>query len=499
MLTLTSAFAGDVVIDNFDDPTEATLWTWENWSSEALTDFDSGNAGGGAAGSGSMKVINNFPDLPGGYSQAVVTLNFGANVDAETLYTNVSLDIKLDPSSYPRVDGVNYGSFEFIFRNGTAWDWNSLGSYELTAANTNWTHLNFPVKAPGNEVHHVTLKLGQNNLTNTVIYYVDNIHWQEAAGTIPPPTMFIEKTRPGLNLTAGTGGAYDRQNIKSVGTAFGWIGSSAPVSFALTITGFPNPAAYGGHQAHMYLVPGTPGTEASPDWNEANCIYVPIQENADGTGTANFRYKTNAPNSNGAATLDGKSFMYFNDSPTNGPVGALGSVTGAGILGTWKVTFNQDRNITLTAPDNTTTNLVMPAEDAALFAGDITVYFGTQPNSTANVGQTVILGGVKITSGETALLEDSFTTSPLNSDLWTVSAASATCVSLVTPSDPYWVSWTTPASGFVLQTNSVLNPSSWGDAGLTDSLLGIKRRALIPGSALPGTSQGFFRLNKPGQ
>jgi hypothetical protein len=38
--------------------------------------------------------------------------------------------------------------------------------------------------------------------------------------------MAIETTTPGLNLLAASGGQYDRQNIATVATTFGWIGSS---------------------------------------------------------------------------------------------------------------------------------------------------------------------------------------------------------------------------------------------------------------------------------
>ncbi len=131
-LSTTGALAGQVVISNFDVDSEATAWYWESWSDPATNIFDTLNAGGGASGSGSIRVTNNFPNRPTGYSQAVITLPLGSDIDAETFYTNVSLDIRLDPSSYPRVDGTNYGGIELIFRNGPSWDWNSLGYYELT-------------------------------------------------------------------------------------------------------------------------------------------------------------------------------------------------------------------------------------------------------------------------------------------------------------------------------------------------------------------------------
>jgi hypothetical protein len=86
----------------------------------------------------------------------------------------------------------------------------------------------------------------------------------------------------------------------------------------------------------------------------------------------------------------------------------------------------------------------------------------------------------------------------LDPNTWVVGAASAAGVTLITPDQPYFVFWTTPASGFVLQTNAVLSAtSSWGDAGLTDQLVGTRNRVLVPSSSLPAASEGFFRLIKP--
>ncbi len=486
-MTLGSVRAGEVVISNFDIADEVSGWTWETWSAPTEVAFDDTlDAGGGAAGSGSLRVINTFP-APQGYSQCVITAPLASEVDAETLYTKLSLDVKVDPSSSLRATGEDYGVLNVILRNGPGWDWNTLCSVALT--NTNWVHLDLPVKAPADKVHRLTLKLGQNYLTNTVIYNVDNIRWTESAVQLPPPTMSIEKTHPGLNLNAGTGGQWDRQNIKSVPTGLGWIGSSSPVSYSVTIKEFPNGTTYSGFQSQMYLVPGTPGTESSPDWNEATVVLVTIQSGTNGNGTMTFHYKTDAPGSNGG---------YFNTDPAAGQVGNLGSVTGASVLGTWTVTLAQDNQITLKAPDGSSTNLVMPAADAAKFEGEIAVYYGVQPNQTANIGQTVILSGAKVTSGSTVLLEDSFNTSTLNPDLWSIVAAASTCVTAVGPKDPVWVWWTTPASGFILQTNSAANPGTWGtpDPVLPDALVGVKKRALIPESAVPSLEKGFFRLIK---
>ena len=139
----------------------------------------------------------------------------------------------------------------------------------------------------------------------------------------------------------------------------------------------------------------------------------------------------------------------------------------------------------------------MPLEDALQFDGPATVYFGIMPGQPANIGQTAILSGAQIKAGSNVLVTDDFTTSPLNPDVWVSRSASAAGVTMITTNEPYWVSWTTPSSGFTLQTNATLNPAGWGEAGITDQLVGTRKRALIPSSLLPGANQGYFRLLKP--
>lgn len=497
LLSISPVRAGEVVINDFDDPAEVLPYTWKTWSALTEVGFDTQNAGGGLPGSGSLRVTNNFPNNPGGYSQCVFTGALpGGQVDAVTLYSKISFDVKLDPLSYPRVNGNDYGQLELQLRNGGGWTWIWAGQTRFT--NNNWVHYSFDVPTTADQVHRLTFKLGENNLTNTVIYNLDNIRWTEATVAQPPPILTLEKTEPGLNFVAASSGQYDRQNIATVANTFGWVGLTEPMSYSMTISKFPDAATHGGFSAHFYLVPGIPGTAEYPDWNEPTCALIVIHGNTNGTATMEYHYKTNAPGSNGKPTLDNASSQYFNAAPTNGPVGWIGNVTGAGVLGTWTVTMNQDTNITMTAPDGTTSSFVMPPEDAAQFAGEGTVYFGIVPGQTANVGQKAILSRVEIKSGATMLLEDNFSVSPLDSAVWNIRAASpAGGVALITVNEPYYVWWTTPATGFTLQTNADLNPLNWGDPGVTDVAVGAKRRALIPSTALPSAGQGFFRLIKP--
>ncbi len=57
-------------------------------------------------------------------------------------------------------------------------------------------------------------------------------------------------------------------------------------------------------------------------------------------------------------------------------------------MGKWSVSFNNNTNVTITAPDNTTTNFTIPATDAAYFQNPLFVYVGTLPNNNANIGQS---------------------------------------------------------------------------------------------------------------
>jgi hypothetical protein len=489
----------EVVVNNFDDASEvAGKWAWENWSIHATPEFaPDEDAGGGADGSGSMKLTMDFPEAPANYNQSVVSLDLHNSVNAESTYKTLSLDVKVDPSSVLRAGANDYGTLEMIFRNGPNWDWNSLGGYALTG--NGWTHLTYTVKAPGDKVHHLTLKLGQNGMNGPVILYVDNIRWTETATEVPPPTMSIQRAKPGLNLMTGSPGLYDRQNIATITSGLGWVGSTDPVSYSMTIKEWPSAATYPGFSGHIYLVPGTPGAEEYPDWTEPTVVLIGIDGNADGSGSMTFHYKVDAPNSNGQNVSDGQGNVsatsYFNTDPTHGPVGQLGTVNGKSIVGTWTVTIQNDTAITLTAPDGTQKTVSMPAEDAAKFAGDIKVYFGVQPNQDAAKGQTGILGGVKVQSGSNVLIEDTFS-APLDPSLWKVSAASPASVLVVPDDASFFVSWTTPASGYVLQTNTGFDAGSWADSPLKDALIGAQRRVFVPSDSLPAPEGGYFRLLK---
>jgi hypothetical protein len=302
-----------------------------------------------------------------------------------------------------------------------------------------------------------------------------------------------------LQLFASAAGApYQRQSIYTVNnTGYSWVDNGKPVTYSLTVTNYPS-GAYSGFQTHIFLVPGSslPTYETSPDWNEPNVIFLQIVNNADGTANATFRYKTNQANGNS---------MLFNDNSTNGPVGALASLDAPTPIGTWSMTLN-NTNVTLSVPGGASTNFAMPAGAVALFADPMYAYFGAQPNSSNNIGQSITLSRVQI-SGVAAPIDDHFTGVPsdpadtnsppvLDSATWQLAAQDPAGVVLVPSGSIYWLSWTLPDKGFTPQASPDLAPGSWTNPGLTNLLqIGTSRAVLIPASSVPvGAKSEFYRL-----
>jgi hypothetical protein len=174
-----------------------------------------------------------------------------------------------------------------------------------------------------------------------------------------------------------------------------------------------------------------------------------------------------------------------------------------GPLGTWSLSFKNDTDITLTAPNGGSTNLVMPAESAALFGtGPVRPYFGNQPNSESRRGQFTTFSRIQIT-GVAVPIDDSFPGPDLNQDpanvpwQWQKQADDPNGVFVSSGTDVHWVKWTLPDTGFVLQGNPGLQASGWKDLALTRvPSFGTQKAALLPAADLPSAGAGFVRLLK---
>ncbi len=165
---------------------------------------------------------------------------------------------------------------------------------------------------------------------------------------------------------------------------------------------------------------------ASIDWYSANVVDFFVGANPDGTGAGTLQYKVNNPSSWNTALVVSKSCA-------------------SGPLGTWSLTFNNNTNVTLTAPDNTSTNFTIPASDASLFQDPLFVYVGTLPNNDANIGQSSTFSRVQV-SGSAGSINDTF--GSLNPSTWALYAEDPAGVFVTAPDAKYWVKWPLPDFGF---------------------------------------------------
>jgi hypothetical protein len=324
--------------------------------------------------------------------------------------------------------------------------------------------------------------------TNTLTFNLDNVYIEpSAAPPPPPPTLSLVPTITGLNLISSSGGQYDRQSIHPVDPNYSWVNASTPVTYSVTIKDYPG-TNHPNFQTHVFLAPqsGIPygAGDSAVDWNSTNLVFVQIQNIAtNGGGTATFMYKTNVINPTNR--WDGQIFGS----------NTLGTVYSTTVKGTWSITFNNNTNVQLTAPDSSTTNFIFPSASADLFAGPLYAWFGVQPNTSGNIGQSAVFSRARIYGGVSPEIDDSFATAPLDNTVWGYAAADAPGIQVITPDIPFWLNWTLPDSGFMLLASPQLNPAAWADPGLTTYHIGSHRSVLVPKTITPGNS-AYFQLLK---
>jgi hypothetical protein len=496
--------------NSFDDATSVASWIfWYGlgFNNTKMT-WDPTMDAQSNANSGALEV-----SLPFGTNgdQAVWfgTFHNGYGYDGTTIldgtkFTNITFDVHVDPSS-PLSPAGDFGVLQVgLVRQG----WANGGTFDpnspvIPASATNgWVHLSQTIDqtAAGlDAVAGVDFKYTSYNgyPTNPITFWIDNLDVHVSTTKTPPPSFAPVLTRPtaGLNLfsSGSNGDQYQRTSLKlqnSSGTS--WIGASGPVTYSLTITNFPDATNYPGYQAHIFLTSGATGNSTDPDYADPNLVFLDIHENPNGTAYAAFRYKTNEPNAN--------TMVYG--------TGTLGTVGSSNILGTWSLTFSQDTNITVTSPDGEVLHTNFTADAAALFADPLNVYFGAQPNSPANFGQSVVLSSVGV-SGVVAPVQDNFLADNGQVDTnstWSIVAGDLNTVQLLTP-DPgaLWVKWSLPDSGFGLQvTTNLANPGSWVTLSGPDASVGPllsfasagSRMVYVPASLTGTNRSAFFRLKQ---
>ncbi len=482
----------------------ASTASFVQWWGTATMSWDPTLDAANDSASGSVKYVAPFTGAGGDQFMTHFTIanrwgwDAGFVLDATT-YTNLSFDIKVDPSS-PLTPGGNYGYLEVGLTTTPGWGTTYLPGFNIPATATNWTHINLPLNPTLNNIDKVVgyfVKMWSNGAhTNTLTFNLDNVMYTKptAPVIIPPPTVSLINSKSKLNLLASGAGQYDRQQIRTTDSTYGWVGSSEPVTYAMTIKDAPG-AGSPGFQSHIFLVANDTDGSPSIDWNAPNLLWFHIEQLANGGGQLTMRYKTNRPQGND---------MLYNANPaaTNVAghligVGNLGTIASATIVGNWKFTIANDTNITIVAADGTSTNLSITADAAALFNGSVRAFFGAQPNNLAYVGQGFALDHVKISTPSTTLIEDDFAAGSLDPLKWTKQASDAPGVFVVPTTSKYSLSWTLPASGFAPEIGTNLTAgSTWKSPLATDILkIGTSQRVILSNSEL-APSAAYFRLVK---
>lgn len=500
-VTGTSSAQNTNPTNTFD--TAASTTSFVQWWGTATMTWDATKDAANDSASGSVQYSSPFVGAGGEQFMTHFTIanrwgwDNGYILDATT-YTNMSFDIKVDPSS-PITPGGNYGNLEVGFTTD-GWGTTYLPGYTIPLSATNWTHVDralTPSMANIDKVVGYFIKMWSNGAhTNTLIMNFDNVMYTKptAPVIIPPPTVSLIKSQTKLNLLASGTGQYDRQQVRTTDSTFGWVGSSDPITYSMTIKDAPG-AGSPGYQAHIFLAANDNDTAPSIDWNATNLLWFHIEQLANGGGQVTMRYKTNRAQGND---------MLFNADPaaTNQQgnligVGNLGTISSPNILGTWKFTIANDTNITVVASDGTTTNVSITADAAALFAGSVRAFFGAQPNNLAYGGQGFVLDQIKISNTSGALLEDDFTGGTLDTLKWTVQASDAAGVFVVPTNSTYSLSWTLPASGFTPQIGTNLAAgSTWVAPALPEERKITTNRRIILTNEELNPSASYFRLLK---
>jgi len=407
-----------------------------------------------------------------------------------TIFTNLSFDIRMDPSSAIRTNtgaaGVNgsqgVGSLDFGYMrigsispapNSFGQDWyynfaipatNGLGN-----PNTNWIHMNINLSTTaallgdlsGTGIQNFMLAMDGGNFGNNVlvgqqIIFLDNITFSGFVGTPPGPRMSISKPTPALRLFGGSG-QFGRSQITLQDGFESWIGGPFPISYSFTLLG--NATNFQTSlDTHIHFLPGA-GNYSGSDFTIANALWLQILSTSSNVCTAQVQWKTNHPNAN----------------PGQDPGTTALLITNSVRAGTWTLTFLSDTNGTLTAPGAAPVpfNLgtLADADATALFSSPIQLRFGIQNNNNAGNGgipddwANISISGTAGLSG-TNYTED-FThegTNQLDTTFWNLNTADGAGVIVLVPTNaPYWITWPQPDNNYFFTTTTNLKGglASW--------------------------------------
>lgn len=192
-----------VAITRFDEPTDADVWTPE-WGTAVVLSFDTQDAGGGAANSGSLKASADY-FTPGsdGWEQMVFRHPDFDPPYASADYAAISVDVKVDPSSVPTSNG-QYGYFELKRGSGAV----AYGGVNLVS--TNWTTYTWPIPAGEEDLVVLRVQNGSGQFQGPITYYFDNLVLVKKVGApvmgiLTAPADDMKRTEVVLNWLLSDG------------------------------------------------------------------------------------------------------------------------------------------------------------------------------------------------------------------------------------------------------------------------------------------------------
>ncbi len=490
------------VIDSFD--TEETIAAWNpTWGTAPVLSWSPEDADGSKT-SGSLRVEAEYltPE-DDGWEQSVITRVFETPIVGSE-YVSVSVDVKVDPESVPTLNG-QYGYFELKRTDGSA-----MGGVNLTS--TNWTRISFAIAPTEGSLTGILIQNGNGGFQGKIVYLLDNFVFTKSAGSEKTPELSIAPaSTQGLRLYASAPGqAFQRQNIvyapsEDLANNLWWVNQGDAMEYSITWAQFPD-QSNAGFQGHVMLVNDSAGA-ITPDWNDPNVILVEFQyaptPGPDGQGgtaddvvmaRARFLHKVNE--------AAGNAMLYRTQAnAAAGPVGVLGEIWAPSMVGTWKIALKHNNDgttaVTLTASDNSTSNLTINAEESPSYeplGKGMSAIFGVQPNADTRVGLYAVVGNITIKKGTATVVNDSFKTAELDPAVWLTRAQDPGGVVPTTPDLAYLVSWPLPDAGFSLRSSATL-AAPWAAAG-TPRQVGARRLVLVNKADLPSPGAGFFQLVK---
>jgi hypothetical protein len=443
----------------------------------------------GGAGAGSMEIYNPF-GANHGYGSTNHTQNvffgtfdngygYDGTVTANLLnFDTVSFDLYVGTNQIPPNTDGNYGTLNVGIPGpigGTNWTWEpfSAGSIAIPGSASNgWVHISVPID---HTVATVTAAAGiafdYNSYggypTNDFTFWIGHLTVHYNGAPPPPPTNYLSSVVPGLVQFADEAPTYNRQDIATSPTGSAnltWYGRT-PVTYSWKIASWPSGAA--GWTASLNLTPDPQASQiySDPDWSATNDLWISIVANADGTVTAGIAYKTNQPAGN-TQLFNPPTQLVAGNSEANG-------LTVPSAVGTWTLTFADNTDMTLTAPNGSSTNASLPANVAALYNGYVGAFLNSSPENAANIGKYMTYSAYNITGVATPVSENlasgalsapflqlisqnyyytgNYTTNPPDQQF-------------VTSADAYWLHWTIPDAGFTPIVSTKLgNATNWND------------------------------------